>query len=137
LLLQKRGGDDIQPPFVGDLLEIVDPRRAGSVTATIVGPNAAGAAASVFTVPRSGLYLVEASIFALAGVVLTWRLLYTPVGGTAIFEHRVVATSQGFKLGPWLLLLDVGDTIQWTNVDAQGVGDSEVVSITNFEIALS
>jgi len=137
LLLQKAQAGDRAPQYISDIHNVLDPRRAGSVTSTLVGPAAIGAATNVFNIPRPGLYYIEASIFAFAGAVGIWELVAQTAAAVDFWRQLAVSTSQGWRWGPYKMLFEGGDIIRITNTTALGVGDTAVATIVNWELAAS
>jgi hypothetical protein len=137
LLAQKREAGDPAPPYTADVSEIVDPRRAGSQSNVFVGPAAAGGHQAIFVVPRTGIYWLEVSIFARAGSVRVWDLSFQTAASVVLQLIRAVSTSQGWRWGPYKIVLEAGDLVVLTNFEATVLGDDSVANIWNYELAAS
>lgn len=131
--MQKSEAGDPTPGFFADIWKLRRVSGSGSVNSTFVGPAGAGTQFQTFTVPRDGIYIIEASIFQLAGTVLTWQFMEEWKGGI-VAATRVVTTSAGFKLGG-IYYCNEGDRFLWNNIDAMAGGDVTVANLINYELA--
>jgi hypothetical protein len=136
LLSQKAQGGDPQPLYFADALRIGRPESGGAVTSLFVGPAAAFGHQNNFIVPRTGLYLIYASVFARAGTVRVWQFNIDR-GGQTFIQERIVSTSTGWRVGPLMLYLEEGTRVQIANEEATLLGDDSVASVWNFELAMS
>ncbi|MGH2609269.1 MAG: hypothetical protein ACRDHF_09295 [Tepidiformaceae bacterium] len=137
LLQQKAEAGDPLPAFFSDIALCWDPRRGGSNDGIIVDVNAAGTVIAGFTVPRDGLYQIEASVFARLGSVRNVLIrIVDQVAGQSLMQHLAVATSQGWRWGPYLMLLRAADTVNIQLNEAMILGDSIEGTVWNTEVAM-